>query len=79
MIHCIARPTSSNEQCLLSGFEHNDLVIKNEDTDETEATIKAPKNGWTYDSLEKACNEHQPQLDSSSAYLAEQWIGSTEV
>lgn len=73
----ITRPINDSEPDLLIGFEQNDLIIKDLDSNVV-ATITSNKNGWTHDALETF------DFDSYSpfgwvAYLGEEWIGSSEV
>lgn len=79
MIKCVARPLHKREPCLLVGFEHEPLVIKQ---DETKVIFEqsAPTAGWTYDLLEQICSTFTSNESTLDAYLkSDHWIGSTEI
>ena len=73
----VTRPVSENEPDILTGREFQSLIIKDLN-DSMVKTIKADASGWTHDKLESIDYFEYSQF-GWNAYLADEWIGSSEV
>lgn len=76
----VARPLNPAEPDLLVGHENQPLRVI-DDQGHCLAEVPAPAAGWSHDSLELAVADRCGQWAGLSwnAYLAEHWIGSSEV
>ncbi|WP_097103323.1 hypothetical protein [Serratia sp. JKS296] len=73
----VAKPISSKEPDLLAGNEQKILVI-NGLSGAVLASIKPDSTGWTHDQL-LAIDIDSMAPEGWDAYLADNWIGSSEI
>ncbi|HGM5003716.1 MULTISPECIES: hypothetical protein [Serratia] len=73
----VAKPISSKEPDLLVGNEQKTLIIKDL-SGAVLASFKPDGAGWTHDQL-LAIDIHSMAPEGWDAYLADDWIGSSEI
>lgn len=73
----VAKPITSQEPDLLAGNEKKTLIIMDL-SGEVLASFKPDSSGWTHDQLQ-AIDIHSMAPEGWDAYLADDWIGSSEI